>query len=288
MAADTKICLTIRNRLSYTKKTIDTLKEFTPRDQYELYIFDNMSDRDLEDQWTYLRKLYQRGHVDCIVVNSEVSTMKCWSKSFAINQCIKMCELQDAVSSHWEWFVILDNDMIFRKPWLELAKNVYKEAKKKYPNILVCSPWNDPNPEHKTFYKDKFCDMPVNIKSGNGAGCWIVHREFIEKIGLAGVGKGYFSRGSSDWNYQSRMQEVCGSAENFVAFDDSGQSMETIGYAYSERLYKAKCITGQNPKEYWNAFSKYLDEKDGFRTLKEYINKDERFKGWSYLIDKDW
>ena len=281
--ADTKICLTIRNRLAYTKKTIQSLRENTPREEYELYIFGNMSDRELEEQWTYLRRLYQRKHVDGIVINTETSTMGRWSKSWAINQCIRLCELQDNASRHWEWLVIIDNDMVIRKPWLDTAKKVYMEAKSKYPSVMVCSPWDDPNPEHPVVAKENYAGVPVKIKRGNGAGCWLVHREFLTKIGLAKIDG--FRRGSTDWDYQARMADVMGSADNFVTFDDKGETMDTFGYSFSERVYAAKHITGQDPKGYWDAFSRYLDD---FSELKKYIDNDPRFEGWSYLRDKEW
>lgn len=177
-----KIAINVRNRLAVTKKCIQAIYEYSELD-FQLYIYDNLSNHNLKDHFEYFWKLYEKGMITQVTFNTKDSTFDAFSKAAALNQFGHNHE-QDPRREEFLYLMFLDNDMLVMPGWDTTLRDAWNDVNKlKMSNIKV------------------ICQHPGGMKSTNvipqkmaghdsvtgkfgGSGFWSVRTDFYRDVGF--------------------------------------------------------------------------------------------------------
>lgn len=201
-----KIFLTIRNRLSITKKCIEAIKRHSTI-KHQIYIYDNLTNYKLKEHWEYLYNLFRLGLVSQVTFNSTDSTFNAFSKAVASNQ-FGYLHMNDPMWNTYDFLVILDNDIIVFPGWDSIILSAWEELKKRsmYEQIHIITflPGGITMRKQVPF---KICDREVQVGRCSGSGFWCVKNSFFKDIGYLDIKTlvGHDKRhDSSYWNLLER------------------------------------------------------------------------------------
>ena len=136
-----KIFLSVRNRLSMSKKCIEALERHTEM-PYHLYVYNNQTNYRVEEHWNYFRKLYQQGRVTQVTFNTNESTFNAFSKATTWNMFGMQHEM-DPKRDSFDFLLCLDNDVLVLPKWdlrLKTAWNYVQKNKRKNIKIIGSLP----------------------------------------------------------------------------------------------------------------------------------------------------
>jgi len=182
-----KIMMTVRNRLSITKKAISALFLHT-KTPYQLYIYDNLTDFRLDDHFNYFYKLYNRGEITQVTFNTADSTFKAFSKASACNAFGAQHE-QDPEKDNYDFLLFLDNDIIVTPEWDLRILKAWRQVKKfGLKNIKAIS--QRPGGIKEVIEYDKpIAGTKAIIGKLGGSGFWSVKPDFFRDVGFLDLKK---------------------------------------------------------------------------------------------------
>lgn len=180
--AKIKIAVCVRNRLAVTKKCIQALYKHTTLN-FQLYIYDNLTNYNRKNHFEYFWKLYDEGMVTQVTFNTRKSTFNAFSKAAALNQFGYNHE-QDPEKEKFLYLMFIDNDMLVAPGW----------------DITLRDAWNDVNKLKMSNIKI-ICQHPGGIKNAiitpqkvtghdsvtgkfSGSGFWSVRTNFYRDVGF--------------------------------------------------------------------------------------------------------
>lgn len=183
------------NRKEMLKNLIDSLKQNEP--EVKILVVDNGSNPDLLN---FLAEYLNSGKIDRVLFNNH-DTVPQWQKSYALYQAFQLLKVENPEYIGW-----IDDDILVKRSFLDLAKRVINELKHK--GVKVVSLIDDEHQDkvHRTIEKvivdnreikltKTFCGMFVIFKS-----------EILNDLGLPPVNEGINDLEVEDW-YYSRMLE---------------------------------------------------------------------------------
>jgi hypothetical protein len=178
-----KIMLNVRNRLSITKKCIESIEK-NAVEPYKIYVYDNLTNYRVADHFEYWRKLYEEGRITQITINTKDSTFNAFSKASSSNMFGAIHE-QDPEKDSYAGLLFLDNDIIivrkkfdklFRKAWVDIKKNKMNDVK-------IVGQWPG-GIKHKVMVEHKLAGVPAVIGKLGGSGMWYVKPNFFRDVGF--------------------------------------------------------------------------------------------------------
>lgn len=189
------LILTVRDRLDFTKKTVDSLRPALPA-SLRLWCVDNGSG---PDTITYLRQLRKDNVIHWLATNA-AGTVPQWEKCYAISQAWAAMKGTIAATDYIGW---IDNDIVVRSSWTSIPSSVLSLA-----TVDVCSLHNDPFQEgkHKTRKVVPIDNLRVRIKETANGAFWVMRHDFFQRYGLPPVGKGVGMGGVEDWFYSNLLR----------------------------------------------------------------------------------
>lgn len=180
-----KIFLSIRNRLSITKKALEAIfrhSSIIP----EIYIFDNCTNYRIKEHFNYFRELYEEGKICQVTFNTEKSTFDAFSKAVASNQFF-LNHLQDPKRDQYDFLLILDNDVIVTPNYDKILSQAWKEITKlKMTNIKVIGQLPG-GIKGKELLPQKISGFMAKAGKLGGSGLWSVRPSFPQDVGLLNV-----------------------------------------------------------------------------------------------------
>jgi len=182
-----KIFLTVRNRLSITKKCIEAIHKHTKM-PYQLYVYNNQTNYKFDEHIVYLMNLFKKGLITQVIFNSNASTYNAFSKAAACNQ-FGMYHQQDPQKDKYKFLLMLDNDIILMPGWdkkLNVAWNFIKRKKMNHVKVIGQNPGGIKNKEPSIDIKDLNSQTKFGGRLGKlgGSGLWSVRPNFFEDVGL--------------------------------------------------------------------------------------------------------
>lgn len=178
-----KIFLSVRNRLSMTKKCIEALERHTEL-PYHLYVYNNQTNYRVEEHWSYFNQLYSTGRVTQVTFNTNESTFHAFSKASTWNMFGMQHEM-DPKRNKFEFLICLDNDVLVLKKWdlrLRTAWEYVKKHKLKNIKIIGSLPGGIKN-------RVKTVDIVPDKLLGRigrlgGSGFWSVRSNYFSDVGF--------------------------------------------------------------------------------------------------------
>jgi hypothetical protein len=177
-----KIFLTVRNRLSITKKCIKAIQRHSTL-PYQLYIYDNQTNYKVADHFAYYCKLYQKGDVTQLTFNTDASTFNAFSKATSCNMFGKQHQ-QDPEKDKIMFMVMLDNDIIVTPGWDKKLLEAWKYViKNKIENIKIIGqlPGGIKNRKQKFQINEELIGRVGKL---GGSGLWSVRSNFFDDVGF--------------------------------------------------------------------------------------------------------
>ena len=177
-----KIAVTVRNRLAITKKCIEAVQRHTKND-YSIYIFDNLTNYRFSDHVDYFQSLFQEGQIDYFSFLNEKSTFNAFSKAVSLNFFGHMC--QEDPSSETDMIVLLDNDIIVREGWDEIVLASWKKIVQFHiDDVFIVTQ----HPGGVTVFGEIFLNVDsvsrAFIGYQGGSGFWCLRPDFFDKVGF--------------------------------------------------------------------------------------------------------
>jgi len=202
-----KIMITVRNRLSITRKCIQALmKHSTMRNQ--IYVYDNLTSHKLDDHFNYFHKLYSKGLITQVTFNTSHSTFNAFSKAVACNQFGHLHE-DDPDKDKYNFLVFLDNDIIVTPGWDGILHAAWKDVKKhddlkKDIKVVGQLPGGIKN---KQVYKHPIAGRVGKIGKLGGSGLWSVQPNFFRDVGYLDLNRLVNHNKKHDQSYWQSMEK---------------------------------------------------------------------------------
>ena len=184
------LILTVRDRLDFTEKTLDSLRP-TLSDKVTIWCIDNGSHSNTK---AYLRLQKNNGTLHSIVFNGNGRVPQ-WEKCYSIVQAWEGIKKVITPADYVGW---IDNDMVVKPHWVDIPDKVLA-----MPEVDVCSLHNDQFQEtkHPTARVDKLGDLVVRLKPTANGAFWVMRPDFFSVYGFPPVGMGACKQGVEDWHY---------------------------------------------------------------------------------------
>ena len=178
-----KIMITVKNRLSITKKCVESI-ERNAVEPYQLYIYENSTNYRLDEHFDYWRKLYKEGRVTQVIFNTEDATFHAFSKASASNMFGSIHE-QDPNKDNYDFLLFLDNDIIIvHKKFDKLLKRAWDYVKKNnMTNVKIIGQWPG-GIKNKVMVEDEVAGVPAVIGKLGGSGLWSIRPDFFRDVGF--------------------------------------------------------------------------------------------------------
>lgn len=177
-----KIFLTVRNRLSITKKCIQAIQKHSTL-PYQLFVYNNQTNYKIDDHFDYFCDLYKKGLVTQVTFNTDASTFNAFSKATACNIFGKQHQ-QDPRKDKYLFMIMLDNDIILTPGWdKKLAKAWKYVIRNKFNHIKVIG-------QIPGGIKQRRQEIKINenlkgkVGKLGGSGLWSVRPNFFEDVGF--------------------------------------------------------------------------------------------------------
>jgi len=180
-----KIFLSVRNRLSITKKCIEALVKHS-KIPHQIHVYDNLTNYKLKNHFEYFYNLYKHGIISKVVFNSQESTFSCFSKVVSCNQFANDHNM-DPKKSKYDFITILDNDIIVFPGWDEVILDAWKYVKKKKLNNIKIISQYPGGIKNCEVLKDKIRNDKIRIGKLGGSAFWNVQSNFFKDVGLINV-----------------------------------------------------------------------------------------------------
>jgi len=184
------ISVTTYNRKKLSKFCIETIRDRTPRDEYELIVIDN---RSTDGTVPMLKNFKAKGVIDKLVLKHTNSLGK------AINDAWKLADI-DA-----DWIIVLSNDMFCMEGWFENFKLIVQSSLK--PDYVFCvlrMPGFAKRVPHETKNGGSFVTRTGKWELGYPFGGGLaVKKSLINRSGIQ------FAEGYSTWLRRSIYTGVC-------------------------------------------------------------------------------
>lgn len=177
-----KICLTVRNRLSITKKCLQALQKHSTI-PHQIYIYDNQTNYKIEEHFNYFCKLYTKGIITQLIFNTNESTFNAFSKAAAFN-FFGRCHEDDPRKDSCDFLMLLDNDIIVMPEWDKNLKIAWEYVKKnKMDNIKIVGQ-TPGGIKQKDPQKHQFNDTEGILGHLGGSALWSIKPNFFKEVGF--------------------------------------------------------------------------------------------------------
>jgi len=206
-----KIFLTVRNRLSSTKKCIEAIKRHSKL-EYQLYVYDNITNYRIDEHFEYFSKLYKDGDITQITFNTKQSTFGAFSKAVACNM-FGLQHQQDPNKYKCDFLVILDNDTCVCENWDDTLLMGWKEIKRRdLNNIKIITNYSSGliAPRKLNF---KINDYEVYVGRYSGSSLWCIRENFFEDIGFLNLERLVNINKKHDQYYWNKLRSSTGCDE---------------------------------------------------------------------------
>lgn len=217
-----KIFMSVRDRLSITKKSIEALYQHSKL-PFQLYIYNNCTKDKLKEHFEYFYNLYKSELITKLTFNTEVSTFNSFSKAVACNEFGRL-HLDDPNRKDYDFLLLLDNDIIVLPEWDTTLKEAWNDVNKlNLKNVKIISQYPG-GIKHNTQANNLIGKCKAEIGKLGGSGFWSVSPNFFRDVGFLDVSLlvGFHKR--HDQNYWQKLNIV------------------TNGQPYIMGLHKKLCI----------------------------------------------
>jgi len=266
------ISVTTYNREKLSKFCIETIRDRTPRDEYELIVIDNGS---TDGTVSMLQNFKANGVIDKLVLKHVNSLGK------AINDAWKLS------SPDADWLIVLSNDMFCMEGWFENFKRIVRSNLK--PGYVFCAlrmPGFGKRVPYKTENGGSFVIRSGKWEKGYPFGGGLAIRRNL--IGRGGV---QFAERYTDWLRRSIYMGVCNRlfmmhlkcvelGKPCLMFQDCEFGNPKYAEYYKKRFNILKKSRGDGKYDY---------RVRKFETLKKIgytKNPDAYYEGSGYIISK--
>jgi hypothetical protein len=225
-----KIAICVRNRLAITKKCLEAIYKHS-KHNYEIYIYDNLTNYRLTDHVLYFNKLFQRDLIQQYTVNSDKSTFNAFSKVVALNQ-FGHHHLMDPRKDKFFFLVFLDNDMIVAPDWdeylFQACEHLYNT---KNQNIKIVTQYPG-GIKNAVNYPVKINNCNAFTGKYGGSGFWAVDRDFFTKVGFLDCKNFLFKNKKHDQLYWHKLNRAARN-QNYTLAIQAKMALHTGGIAGS-------------------------------------------------------
>ncbi len=180
-----KIFISVRNRLSVTKKTIESIIRHSELPN-QIYIYDNLTDYNLKGHFEYFYNLIKNNLISQYTFNTKDSSFNAFSKVVACNQFGKLHEM-DPNKDNYEFLLFLDNDIIVMPNFDTILSQAWKDINKLgMKHIKVVGQYPGGIKSIKQL-NEKIGGFDCKVGKLGGSGFWSVRPSFFSDIGLLDV-----------------------------------------------------------------------------------------------------
>lgn len=202
-----KIFLTVRNRLSITKKCIEAIKRNSMIEN-EIYVYDNHSTYRVKEHFDYFNKLYEQGDIVQVTFTTETSTFNAFSKATACNMFGQQHEM-DPNKAKYKFLLFLDNDIILTPAWDKKILRAWKFVKQNKLNhikVIGQKPGGIKN------IRERYDIEGMKAAAGylGGSGLWAVRTNFFTDVGYLNLNDLVGHDKRHDQLYWRKLQGVSG------------------------------------------------------------------------------
>ena len=220
-----KIFLTVRNRLCLTKKCIEAIERHT-KSNYELYVFNNLTDYLIDEHFEFFRGMYKENRLSQIVFNTSKSTFNAFSKAVANNQFGKMHELDPNID-RTDFIIMLDNDIILTPNWDQHILNAWKDVDKLRMNNIKVVTQTPAGIMRREKIRNKIAGFDAEVGYNGGSAIWTVRKNFFQDVGylnlrsLVGINKKHDQHYWPMMNRKTRGKPYILGIDTPLAYDSS-------------------------------------------------------------------
>lgn len=240
--SDTKIFVSVRDRVSYTKNCIRSLVG-TSRNKADIIIFDNNSQEDFFDLIEQYAKWQANGKVSQVIMNrSDIMPNVYWSKNYAWAQMLLLCKLLP--EHECKYIVMVDNDVAALPGWLEACRGILESPVAKKKDICVASPYDGfPRYDNRGDITEDFCGENINcggyscrMRSRQVSRFWMAKYSWWKSLDPPSYKKiirfGKPDRMPTDWYYWEKLKTFNGK----IAILSDPLAMDVPGLSRSARM----------------------------------------------------
>ena len=177
-----KIFLTVRNRLSMTKKCIQAIQNHSTL-PYQLYVYNNQTNYKLDEHYRYFYNLQNNGQVTQVVFNTDASVYNAFSKASACNM-FGLWHQQDPNRKNFIFLLMLDNDIILTPSWDKNLLAGWKYVKNKKMNNIKVIGQLPGGIKNRTETHDISGEIKARAGKLGGSGLWSVRTNFFDDVGF--------------------------------------------------------------------------------------------------------
>jgi len=254
-----KIFITVRNRLSITKKCLLAIKKHSTI-PHQIYVYDNLTNHLLKEHFEFWYQMYEKGIINQITFTDQQSTFNAFSKAVSIN-LFGSQHMFDPNKDKYDYLMMIDNDIILTPEWDKILFNAWNDVKKrKLENIKSIT-------QLPGGIKSKInLDYPIGEKKAkigylSGGGIQCVKSNFFEDIGFLPIKDLVGHNKRSDQIYWRLMEKKTNGKPYVLGLDHK------IGI-HCGKLTGSMCNTLTRQKN-----DKNLMEKIKFKDAEERIEK---------------
>jgi len=177
-----KVFISVRNRLSITKKCIIALYRYTKL-PLQIHIYDNLTNYKIREHFEYAYNLYKNGLIASYNFNTKESTFNAFSKAISFNQ-FGTLHCMDPNKNDYDFLLILDNDIIVLPDWDLKVKSAFEYIKNRKEIKIVSQITSGIKNAIKL--DDKIYNNTIEMSAGKngGSGFWCIRPNFFEDVGF--------------------------------------------------------------------------------------------------------
>lgn len=173
------IMMVTYNRLELTKQTVTNIYE-TVKTPFEFIIIDNASSDDTIEYLNELNKQYDNIHLKFNKINEGIG--------YARSQCLLMADVLDT-----DWYVTIDNDVLFHEGWLNECIDILIHNKH-FGAIGVSF-----EPILYPIITSNGYEFEYKSKGNLGTACMVFHKSLHKMIGFFNTSFDKYAHEDADW-----------------------------------------------------------------------------------------
>jgi len=177
-----KVFLTVRNRLSITKKCIHALYKHSDS-KFQLYVYNNSTNHLIDEHFEYFRDLYKKNLISQITFNTDESTFHAFSKASSCN-FFGLHHEQDPNKSIYDFLLFIDNDIIVTKGFDSILSQAWKDVKHHKMNYIHVIGQCPGGIKQAKVSPHQIAKRDAYIGKLGGSGFWSVKNTFFVDIGF--------------------------------------------------------------------------------------------------------
>ncbi len=274
-----KIFISVRNRLSITKKCIEALILHSKL-PHRIFVYDNATNYRLKDHFDFFHELYNRKLISQITFTTPESTFNAFSKASTCN-FFGLQHEQDPKKNKYDFLLMLDNDIILTPGWdtkLKIAWDYIISKKIKHVKVIGQLPGGIKSKAEKHKISK---DINGNVGVLGGSGLWSVKPDFFKTVGFIDLKTlvGFDKR--HDQTYWRLLQKSSPGKPYIMGINQKlGIHCGKVAGSVCNRLTRTK----NNPKRLemikFEEAEKNIDSKD-FKTFYDSIINDQQLiRNW--------